>query len=291
MKITIDSFYNDSKKLFTDNALINADTRLSDIAEMSEDLDLITEFSFGTREFFKKFVKDDEQHIYIYDEQKLLRAVYACLVTNLPKYEYLLKSDTYAETINPLEQFKKQSVYGQVQNTEQYGQKQRTDVFGEKERTDIIGSRVNTNTHGNITENYTLGQQTDTTTNAQRETTGSVTSFSIDTFHPTDKAITGSTQDTTVYGGHTDTKIVTQLDDTTTLGGATDKSTDKTHTDTKTDAQHTDTKTVGQHTDTVTGYNDAFKSVEQLRNYSRNNTANEVVNDVVNAITYGMYLS
>ena len=66
MKITIDSIYNDNNNLFTNNALINADTLLTDIAELSNDLDLIVEMTYGEREIFKRYIKEDNTECYVF---------------------------------------------------------------------------------------------------------------------------------------------------------------------------------------------------------------------------------
>lgn len=290
MKIRIDDLYNDDENIFADNTYILNDPRMSTIATLVNDLDLIAQFSYGTREIFKRFLKHDDTEVYIYDLAKIKKATYACIVGNLTKYNVMLNADDAITDIDPTVQFSKTTVYGEQEKETAYGATTDTTQYGQKERTDTIASRVNTTQHGTKTTTDNIGSATDTMSNGARTSTGSVTSFSSDTFHDTEKAIENAVIDTTQYGSHTDTRQESQLNDVVTDDAHTDRFTDASHTDTHTKNTHTDTTTNATHTDSVTGYNDGVESVEKYYRYSVHNTVKEIVNDVVNTITYNMYL-
>ena len=113
MKITIDSLYNDHNNLFADNAMLNADERLSNIASLSDDLDLIVEMTYGSREFFKRFIKEDTNEVYIYDLSKIHKSVYATLVENNLKYQAMIFADEKFVDSDPLEQFYEKKIIGE----------------------------------------------------------------------------------------------------------------------------------------------------------------------------------
>lgn len=290
MKIKIDNIYNDGLSLFAQNPYLYSDARLTSITSLVDDLDLIAQFSYGAREFFKKYLKEDNDHVYIYDFDKIRLGIYACIVENLPKYDYMLAADEYAKNINPLEQFKRQTVYGAKQQTNAYGATSGQTNYGKRERNDTIASRTDTTTHGTKTTQDSIGSVLDTSTSGAREVKDAVVSFSSGTYADTNKSNTASVIDTVQSGAHTDTRTETQLDDTITYGGHADKFEEEAKTDVTTKAAHSDTLTTATHTDIVTGYNDGMESVEKYRSYARNNTVKEIVNDCVNAITYAMYL-
>ena len=104
MKITIDSLYGDNNNLFTNNALINADARLADIIALNADLDLIVEMTYGNREIFKRYLKEDNDEVFIYDLSKIHKSVYATIVENLLKYKLMLQADEEIQDVNPLHQ-------------------------------------------------------------------------------------------------------------------------------------------------------------------------------------------
>ena len=254
MKIQITNVYDDSNTLIATNPLVSADARMRDIYDMGRDLDLIIEHSYGSREILKKYLKEDETEVYTYNLTKLHSAVYSCLVLNLQKYLLMLKTDDSVEEIDPLEQFRTETTYGQ------------------KQRTDSLASRVDTTTHGDIDTTTNVGQSTETSNLGSRDVTESVTSFSSSAFNDTAKSVQGLTQDSTTYGQRQDTEKITKGNDTVTRGA------------------HIDTHTDAQHTTTVVGYRDEVEGLTELRDYSKNNTLKEIVNDVINYVSYGMYL-
>lgn len=290
MKNRIDDIYNDGETIFTDNTYILNDPRMSIITPLINDLDLITQFSYGTREIFKRFLQHDDTDVYVYDLVKIKKATYACIVDNLTKYNVMLNADDAITEIDPTVQFSKTTVYGAQEKATAYGATTDATQYGQKERTDVIASRVNTTQHGTKTTTDNIGSATDTQSNGARTSTGAVTSFSSDTFHDTEKATENAVVDTTQYGSHTDTRQESQLNDVVTDDAHTDRFTDASHTDTRTKSSHTDTTTDATHTDHVTGYNDGVESIEKYYRYSIHNTVKEIVNDVVNTITYNMYL-
>lgn len=271
MKITIDSIYNDNNNLFTNNALINADDRLTEIAGLSDDLDLIVEMTYGEREIFKRFLKEDDDECYIYDLAKIHKSVYATVVENLLKYTTMLQADEEFKDVNPLHQF--------------YEKK----IIGERVRENDIASRVDTTAHGTInvtntygdvnTENIT-GQAQNTMVNGARENTGAVTSFSSSSFENTEKSTLSQVTDTETLGTHTDTSEMTRGNDTTQTTRANDSITHGAHKDVITDTESIDERM---------GYNDLTGSLEQRRNYVKRNTLNEIISDVINSVTYGVY--
>lgn len=253
MKITINDIYKDNLNLYEDNDFLTGDERLAEFAEMFADFDLVTENSYGNRELYNNLLVHSNDD-YTYDIYKVHRAVYSVFVENLLRYKLMLKADETIEDFNPLEQYKE------------------TTIHGERVRTDNIASRVDTTVHGNKTTTTNVGQSTDTNTAGERETDVSVTSFSSDTFKPTDKTVQPQTIDTVQYGARQDTTSLVQGNDTLTHGA------------------HIDTITDGEVTDVRKGYKDGGAEIERLRTYAKQNTLKEIVNDVVNHISYGMYL-
>ena len=274
MKIQISNIYADNFNLFTNNSLLNNDARLVDIVGLANDLDLITELTYGEREIFKRFLKDDDVECYVYDLPKIHKSVYATIVENLVKYTLMLQADETIQDVNPLEQF--------------YEKK----ITGERVRTDNIASRVDTTTHGNITttetyatvtEQNVVGQAINTVQNGAREQTGAVTSFSSSTFENTDKTTQAQVTDTQTLGTHTDTtttSVDTEHPDTQQTVRGNDSLTHGAHIDTITDDESTDEKS---------GYNDAVGNLEKRRSYVKRNTLNEIISDVINGVTYGVY--
>ena len=274
MKIQINNIYADNHNLFTNNALLSNDNRLTEIVALANDLDLITELTYGEREIFKRFLKDDDVECYVYDLPKIHKSVYSTIVENLLKYTLMLQADETVQDVNPLEQF--------------YEKK----ITGERVHTDDIASRVDTTVHGNITttdtyatvtEQNVVGQAVNTVQNGAREQTGAVTSFSSSTFENTDKTTQAQATDTQTLGTHTDT-ITTSVDSE--------------HPDTHQTVRGNDTLTHGAHKDTITddesideksGYNDAVGMLEKRRSYVKRNTLNEIISDVINGVTYGVY--
>lgn len=274
MKTIIDNIYKDNYNLFTNNALLNADNRMSDIIALSEDLDLIAEMTYGNREIFKRYLKEDDDECYVYDLPKIHKSVYATIVENRLKYDLMIQADETLLDVNPLDQF--------------YEKK----IIGERVHTDDIASRVDTTTHGNITttetrttvtETNVVGQAINTMQNGEREQTDAVTSFSSSTYENTDKTTQAQVTDTQTLGTHTDT-VTTSVDNE--------------NPDTQEIVRGNDTLTHGAHIDTITddesvdermGYNDAVETLNKRRSYASRNVLNEILSDVINGITYGVY--
>lgn len=254
MKILISDIYKDNNTIITDNTYINDDERMSSLTDLSADLDLILETNYGARELLKKYLVEDDTEVYKYDLSKVHKAVYACYVLNHKKYELMLKTDTQVDSVNPLEQFKTETTYG------------------EKVSRDNIAGRVDTTIHGDVDTTTNIGQSTETSNLGARDVTNSVTSFSSSTFNDTDKSVQSLTQDSTIYGNRQDTEKIERGNDTITRGA------------------HNDTHTDEEHTTTVVGYRDETEGLVELREYSRQNTLKEILNDVINTISYGMYL-
>lgn len=271
MKTTIDSIYNDGQTLFSNNALLNNDERLTDIVVMSQDLDLISEMSYGARELFVRFLNDDNTDVYKYNLSKIHKSIYATVVENMVKYQTMLNNDEMIIDNDPTKQFYEKS------------------IIGERVRENDIASRVDTTTHGtiNTTSSYgdinvenVTGQSQNTTQNGARENTNATTSFSTDTFKSTDKVSSASTTDTQTFGSHTDTSETTHGNDTEQITRGNDSLTHGAHKDVITDTESIDEKF---------GYTDAIGQLEKRRNYVNRSTLKEIVNDCINGISYGLY--
>lgn len=290
MKITLDSIYNDNYKLFVGNALIYADDRLADIADLSDDLDLITEMTYGSREIFKRYLKEDDTECYIYDLAKIHKSVYATLVENLLKYKLLLQADEVIEDVNPLEQFYEKKIIGERVKTDDIASRVDTTTHGTVNNTKTYGNINNTTTYGQISEQNVVGQAVNTMQAGAREKTDAVTSFSSSTFENTDKSTQAQTTDTQTLGTHTDTLTTSHATPDTeqiTRGNDTEQITRAN--DSVTHGAHKDTITEDESIDERTGYNDAVETLNKRRSYVKRNTLNEIISDVINGITYGVY--
>ena len=308
MKITIDSIYNDNNNLFTNNALINADTLLTDIAELSNDLDLIVEMTYGEREIFKRYIKEDNTECYVYDLPKIHKSVYATIIENLLKYNTMLQADEEFNDVNPLHQFYEKKIIGERVHyddiasrvdTTTHGTINTTKGYGDVGETTVHGTINGTTTYGQVTEQNVMGQAINTVQNGARETTNGVTSFSSDTFKNTEKQTNATVTDTQTMGSHTDTlttshatpdtEQITQGNDTVTTTHGNDTEQITHGNDSVTHGAHKDTITDTESTDERMGYNDLTGALEKRRNYVRRNTLNEIINDVLNSVTYGVY--
>lgn len=308
MKITIDSIYNDSNNLFKNNALINADDRLTEIAELSDDLDLIVEMTYGEREIFKRYLKEDNDECYIYNLPKIHKSVYATVVENLLKYTTMLQADEEFKDVNPLHQFYEKKIIGERVrendiasrvDTTTHGTVNNTKTFGDVGETTVHGTINGTTTYGQVTEQNVMGQAVNTMQNGARETTNGVTSFSSDTFKNTEKQTNATVTDTQTMGSHTDTlttshatpdsEQITQGNDTVTTTHGNDTEQITRGNDSVTHGAHKDVITDTESIDERMGYNDLTASLEQRRNYVKRNTLNEIINDVINSVTYGVY--
>ena len=253
MKITIDDIYADGHTLFADNTLLNNDTRLAGIMAYKNDLDLIAENSFGARELLRRNIKTDTQHVYVYDLTKIARHIYACVVENMTKYNVLLSSLDF-EDVSPSKEYYEKITHGENVKTKEYG------------------AKTDTTTYGDIDIERVAGATTESTTQGVRENTSSVTSFSSDTFHPTDKAQSASATDTTNFGSQTNTEHTDHENDTKTYGS---------HTDTFTDDETIDEKE---------GYKDLWQNIEKKKRLYDKSILKEIVTECINSITYSMYL-
>ncbi len=308
MKIIIDSIYNDSNNLFKNNALLNADNRMTDITAMSDDLDLIAEMTYGNREIFKRYLKEDNDECYVYDLPKIHKSVYATIVENRLKYDLMIQADETILDVNPLDQFYEKKIIGERVrendiasrvDTTTHGTVNNTRTFGDVDETTTHGTINGTTTYGQVTEQNVVGQAVNSVQNGAREQTGAVTSFSSSTFENTDKTTQASTTDTTTLGSHTDTlttshatpdsEQITQGNDTnkTTRGNDTEQITRGN--DSVTHGAHKDTITDTESVDERMGYNDAVETLDKRRSYARRNVLNEILSDVINSITYGVY--
>ena len=288
MKITINSIYEDNHNLFKNNSLIIGDNRMSDIALLSDDLDLIVEMTYGDREIYKRFLTADDDECYVYNLSKIQKSVYATLVENLLKYNTLLECDEEFADANPLHQFFKHSdigererqndfasrvdttTHGNVNNTRTFGDIGETTVhgninntrtFGDLGETTVHGTINNTNTYGQVTEQNVVGQAINTMQNGARETTNGVTSFSSDTFKNTEKQTNALTTDTQTMGSHTDTLTTSHATpDTsqTTQGNDTVTTTHGNDTEQITQGNDTVTTTHGNDTEQITRGNDSI---------------------------------
>ena len=308
MKITIDSIYNDNNNLFSNNALINGDARLEDIAELSPDLDLIVEMTYGEREIFKRYIKEDDNECYVYDLTKIHKSVYATIVENLLKYTTMLQADDEFKDVDPLHQFYEKKIIGERVHyddiasrvdTTTHGTVNNTRTFGDVGETTVHGTINGTTTYGQVTEQNVMGQAINTMQNGARETTNGVTSFSSDTFKNTEKQTNATTTDTQTMGSHTDTlttshatpdtEQITQGNDTVTTTHGNDTEQITKGNDSVTHGAHKDTITDTESVDERMGYNNAVETLENRRNYVKRNTLNEIINDVINGVTYGVY--
>lgn len=308
MKITIDSIYKDSNNLFANNALINADARLADIAELSNDLDLIVEMTYGEREIFKRYIKEDDTECYVYDLPKIHKSVYATIVENLLKYTTMLNDDEEFKDVNPLHQFYEKKIIGERVHyddiasrvdTTTHGNINNTKTFGDVGETTVHGTINGTTTFGQVTEQNVVGQAINTVQNGARETTNGVTSFSSDTFKNTEKQTNAIATDTQTLGSHTDTvttshatpdtEQITQGNDTVTTTHGNDTEQITRGNDSVTHGAHKDTITDTESVDERMGYNNLSDALESRRHYVRRNTLNEIISDVINGVTYGVY--
>ena len=253
MKITIDSIYDDGYTLFTNNALLNSDDRLSDIMQYKNDLDLIAEMHFGARELLRRNIKADNEHVFVYDLSKISRHIYACMVENMTKYNTLLSTLEYTD----------------VEPTKEYYEKY---THGENVKTRDVGEKIDTFSFGDVDTTTNLGASSESTTNGARENTASVTSFSSSTFEPTDKQNSASVTDTTQYGAQINTDKVTHGNDTKTYGA---------HQEVITDDETIDEKE---------GFKDLWANVERKRKLFDKSILHEIVAECINSISYSMYL-
>lgn len=253
MKVRIDNIYDDGLTLFTGNTLLNNDNRLADIMTHKVDLDLIASEHYGAREILRRNIKEDDTEVFVYDMTKINRHIYACMIENLAKYTMLLSTNEYSTNL-PTNEYRE------------------TYVHGENVKTYDYDSRVDTTQYGDVDVEETSGQTSTSTTVGARENTESVTSFSSDTFNPTDKQTSASATDTTNLAPQTNTGHSERGNDVKTVNA---------RTDTVTDDETTDTKS---------GYRDLLGNIEKQRRVFDKSVLDIIVNECINSITYSMYL-
>lgn len=290
MKITINNIYDDGKTIFAQNPFLTTDARLADILAIANDLDLITELSFGARELLNRNIKKDDEHVFIYDMSKINRHVYAVLIENLNKYSALMATDEIIKETSPEYSYKEEITHGENVQTRAYGQKQNTNLYGAHEQTQAHGAITTTNTFGDVDTTHNVGATSQTTQNGARENTTSISAFSTNTFNPTDKTASAQSSDTVNFGAQSNTEKIQHGNDTTSQNAHTDTITSGTHTDTATQGAHTDTITNDETVDTKQGVRDLIDNVTKYRHYFDKSVLLTIATDCVNAISYSMYL-
>ena len=253
MKVRIDNIYDDGLTLFSGNTLLQNDERLSDIMALAEDLDLIAEEHYGARELLRRMVKEDNTDVLKYDITKINRHIYATMVENLTKYSVLLANQSYA-TSTPDNEY--HDVY----------------VKGENIKTYDYDSRVDTTKYGTINVTETQGATSVNNQTGARENTASVTSFSSNTFNPTDKNQSAQATDVTTYNAQTNTGQSTRGNDQKVSDARQDKVTDD------------------ETTDTRSGYKNLFDFASRKERLYSRSVLDMIVVECVNSITYSMYL-
>lgn len=253
MKVRIDNIYDDGLTLFTGNTLLNNDNRLADIMTHKADLDLIASEHYGARELLRRMVKEDTTDVLKYDITKINRHIYATMVENLTKYSVLLANQSYATSTPDTEYH---DVY----------------VKGENIKTYDYDSRVDTTQYGNINVTETQGATSVSNQTGARENTQSVTSFSSNTFNPTDKSQSAQATDTTNYNAQTNTGQSIRGNDVKTQDARQDKVTDD------------------ETTDTRSGYKNLFDFASRKERLYNRSVLDMIVVECVNSITYSMYL-
>lgn len=291
MKIRVNNIYADSHDLFASNTYLENDERLSDIFALADDLDLISEIDFDSREIVDRFLKPDNTEYRVYDLTKIHRAIYSCIVQNLVKYESLLMSyallsdediftTEYGETI----------VHGENVKTYDYASRVDTTAHGNIANTKLYGATSKTNTYGDVDTTDDIGATGESTTNGARTNTSASTTFDSNTFYDTDKVSSASTTDSTTLNAQHNTSKVERANDTESTTSHTDTENITHGNDTLTHGAHKDTVTDDETTDTKTGYRDLMGNVDRVcRIYSRS-VLKEIVTDCINHFTYSCYL-
>lgn len=255
MKYKINDIYDDGVNLITSNTLLLNDSRLSNIMTYKNDLDIIIESDYGTRELFTALLIEDNNEIYTYNINKIYRSIYAVFLANMVKYNNIL---------NTLAELENYNISADYSETRTYGQKDKIITKGEK---------TETKTYGNTTTTTNLGSSTDSTTNAERITTSAVNPSFSDNFADTQKATGNTATDSTTYGARNDTETIVKNDDTITHSG------------------YTDSQREPETIDVIQGYKNKLDNIKNKYNVvSSMDFIKLVANDVVNQITYNFYL-
>ena len=291
MKYRINDIYDDLNTIITDNPLLLADERLTDLMALKNDLDIIIESEFGTREILSSLLKEDDTETYIYNLNKIYRSVYSCFLANLSKWTALLTTYQQFLEYNPMEDYAETRIWGEKEKTNVIGQQIDTNQHGQKQETKVYGAKSETKTYGNIETQATQGQSTDTTTNGTRVNTTAVNpSFGTD-FTDTDKTTGATSTDSTQYGARSDSETTTHGNDTTSHATYTDTDTTGTYTDTNTKGTRTDRQTEPETTDVIKGYKNGLGLIERQFALGRQfDLVKTIATDVVNQISYNLYL-
>lgn len=291
LKIRVNNIYADNHDLFASNTYLENDERLSDIFALADDLDLISEIDFDSREIVNRFLKPDTTEYRVYDLTKIHRAIYSCIVQNMVKYESLLMSDAllsdgdiftteYGETI----------VHGENVKTYDYASRVDTTAHGNIANTKLYGATSKTNTYGDVDTTDDIGATGESTTNGARTNTSAVTTFDSDTFYDTDKVSSASVTDSTTLNAQHNTSKVERANDTESTTSHTDTENITHGNDTLTHGAHKDTVTDDETTDTKTGYRDLMVNVDRVRRIYSRSVLKEIVTDCINHFTYSCYL-
>lgn len=311
MKIRVNNIYEDNHNIFASNTYLSTDDRLSDIYAIANDLDLISETDFDSREIVDRFLKPDNSEYRVYDLTKIHRAVYSCILQNLVKYTSMLNADAllmdsdndlfrseYSETVVHGENVKTYEYESRVDTTS-HGNVANTKQYGATSESNVYGATSKTNSYGDVDTTENVGATTESTTNGARQNTSAVTTFDSATFYDTDKVSSASSTDSTTLGSQQNTSKIERANDTESIASHTDTKSSLTHTDTENITRGNDTVTHGDHTDTVTddettdtktGYRDLLVNVDRVRRIYSKSVIKEIVTDCINHFTYSCYL-
>lgn len=290
MKIRVNNIYADNHNLFASNSYLASDDRLTSIFALADDLDLISEIDFDSREIVDRFLKPDNTEFRVYDLTKIHRAVYSCLVQNMTKYNSLLMSDDLLDEDVFVNEYGETIVHGENVKTYDYASRVDTTAHGNISNTKLYGATSKTNTYGDIDTTDDIGATGESTTNGARQNTSAVTTFDSSTFYDTDKVSSASVTDSTTVNAQHNTSKVERENDTESTTSHTDTENITHGNDSLTHGAHKDTVTDDETTDTKTGYRDLMGNVDRVRRIYSRSVLKEIVNDCINHFTYSCYL-
>lgn len=292
MKIRVNNIYADNHNLFASNTYLENDERLSEIYALANDLDLISEMDFDSREIVDRFLKPDNTEFRVYDLTKIHRAIYSCIIQNMVKYTALFKSD---ELLNDTEdifklEYGETIVHGENIKTFDYASRVDTTTHGNVANTKQYGATSKTNSYGDVDTTDDIGATGESTTNGARTNTSAVTTFDSDTFYDTDKVSSASVTDSTTLNAQHNTSKVERANDTESTQSHTDTENITHGDDSLTHGAHKDTVTDDETTDIKTGYRDLMGNIDRVRRIYSKSVLKEIVNDCINHFTYSCYL-
>lgn len=290
MKIRVNNIYADNHDLFASNTYLENDERLSDIFALADDLDLISEIDFDSREIVDRFLKPDNTEYRVYDLTKIHRAIYSCVIQNLVKYESLLMSDALLSDDIFTTEYGETIVHGENVKTYDYASRVDTTAHGNIANTKLYGATSKTNTYGDVDTTDDIGATGESTTNGARTNTSATTTFDSATFYDTDKVSSASVTDSTTLNAQHNTSKVERANDTESTTSHTDTENITHGNDTLTHGAHKDTVTDDETTDTKTGYRDLMGNVDRVRRIYSRSVLKEIVTDCINHFTYSCYL-